>query len=166
MHHDPGVLEASLVKNMTNYLKLLVGAAIPLFALIGAAAAQEVVQTTPAAAQAEAVQEESEIVVTGSRLRTSTFTSPSPLQSIDVEQQRKIGVSSIQDLLSRTTVANGTQIDQTLNSNAGNSNATEAPPDGGVGSSNINLRNLGPARTLVLINGRRLASTGVRGAPS
>ncbi len=151
---------------MTNYLRLLVGAAIPSFALVTAAAAQDVVQTTPAAAQAEAAQEESEIVVTGSRLRTSTFTSPSPLQSIDVEQQRKIGVSSIQDLLSRTTVANGTQIDQTLNSNAGNSNATEAPPDGGVGSSNINLRNLGPARTLVLINGRRLASTGVRGAPS
>lgn len=151
---------------MKNYFRLLVGAAIPSMALVSAAAAQEVIQTTPAQVEADAAEDEGDIVVTGSRLRKNSFTSPSPLQSIDVEQQRKIGVSSIQDLISRTTVANGNQIDQTLNTNAGNSNATEAPPDGGVGSSNVNLRNLGPARTLILINGRRLAATGVRGAPS
>lgn len=105
-------------------------------------------------------------MVTGSRLRKTTFDSPSPLQVLKIEEARKVGVNTIEELLTRSTVANGTQIDQSLNNNAGNSNATEAPPDGGVGSSNVNLRNLGGARTLVLVNGRRLAATGVRGAPS
>lgn len=69
---------------MTNYFRLLIGAAIPSFALVTAAAAQEVVQTTPTAAQAEAeaAQDEGEIVVTGSRLRKSSFNSPSPIQVI------------------------------------------------------------------------------------
>ncbi len=162
---------------MTGYFKLFSGVAVCALLFSGKAAAQQpsqtspiaaqdAVQTTPAAAAAAEADKEEEIVVTGSRLRRDSFSSPTPLQSINVEEQRRIGVSSIQDLLSRTTVANGNQIDQTFNSNAGNSNATEAPPDGGVGSSNVNLRNLGPARTLVLINGRRLAATGVRGAPS
>ncbi len=120
------------------------------------------------AADQDAEDDESaeEVVVTGSRLRKDSFNSPSPLQVFKIEDARKVGVSTIQELLTRSTVANGTQIDQSLNNNAGNSNATEAPPEGGVGSSNINLRNLGAARSLVLVNGRRLAATGVRGAPS
>lgn len=106
------------------------------------------------------------IVVTGSRLRRDEFSVPSPVQVLDVEANRQIGVTNIAEMLTRSTVTNGTQIDGTLNTNAGNSNATEAPPAGGTGSSNINLRNLAPERTLILLNGRRLGSAGVRGAPS
>lgn len=125
------------------------------------------VETVPEASAAEVAESSGDtIVVTGSRLRKDAFSSPSPLTTLDVDESRQIGVSSITELLSRATVANGTQIDSTLNTNAGNSNATEAPPTGGVGSSNISLRGLGPERTLVLLNGRRLAATGVRGAPA
>lgn len=131
---------------------------------ISPAFAQDVEQVPDAAQEAE--DSGDQVVVTGSRLRRDAFNSPSPLTTLDVGENRQIGVTSITELLSRSTVANGTQVDQSLNTNAGNSNATEAPPAGGTGSSNINLRNLGAERTLVLLNGRRLAATGVRGAPA
>ena len=124
---------------------------------------------SPAQAQQNTDDEEDvteEIVVTGSRIKRDAFTSPSPIQVLDVDAGRKIGVSSISDLLQRATVSNGEQIDASINTAATNFNATEAPPTGGVGSTSINLRGLGPERTLVLLNGRRLGSTGVRGAPA
>ena len=124
------------------------------------------VEQLPSAAQIADETDRDEIVVTGSRLRKSTFDSASIITSLDVEAASRVGVTSINELVNRATVVNGARIDATFNSNAGNSNGTEAPPTGGVGSSNINLRGIGPERTLVLLNGRRLASTGVRGAPA
>ncbi|MGB5246916.1 MAG: TonB-dependent receptor [Woeseia sp.] len=122
----------------------------------------------PAQAQTddEDADDVEEITVTGSRIHRDEYSSPSPIQVLDVESGRQLGISSISEMLQRATVANGAQIDATLNTNAGNSNATEAPPTGGVGSSNIDLRGLGPERTLVLVNGRRMGSVGVRGAPA
>lgn len=135
-------------------------------AAIVPAYAQDVITLPDAEEEAAATESGDTVVVTGSRLRKDAFSSASPLTTLDVDESRQIGVSSITELLSRATVANGTQIDSSLNTNAGNSNATEAPPTGGTGSSNISLRGLGPERTLVLLNGRRLAATGVRGAPA
>lgn len=127
----------------------------------GAEDVQETVpETTPEAVEGEA------IVVTGSRIRQDAFNSPTPIQVLDADEAAKVGVSSAAELLQRSTVASGQQIDATLNTNAGNSNASEAPPTGGAGSSNIDLRGLGIERTLVLVNGRRLGTSGVRGAPS
>jgi iron complex outermembrane receptor protein len=124
---------------------------------------------SPAQAQEDATSGDApieEITVTGSRIRRDEFSSPSPIQVLDVDSGRQLGITSISEMLQRATVANGQQIDQSLNTNAGNSNATEAPATGGVGSSNIDLRGLGPERTLVMVNGRRMGSVGVRGAPA
>jgi iron complex outermembrane receptor protein len=107
-----------------------------------------------------------EIIVTGSRIPRDTFSSPSPIQRLEVDTARQIGVSSIAELLYRAPIANGAQIDASLNTGATTSNATEEPPPGGVGSSSISLRGLAPERTLVLVNSRRLGSVGVRGAPA
>ena len=107
-----------------------------------------------------------EIVVTGTRIHHDEYNSPSPIQRLDVDAGRQIGVTSIAELLFRSPVTNGAQIDQSLNTNALTFNATEESPPGGVGSANISLRGLGPERTLVLMNGRRLGSVGVRGAPA
>ena len=107
-----------------------------------------------------------EVVVTGSRIRRDSFSSTTPIQVLSAENSRKLGITSLTEMLQKSTAASGGQIDATLNTNAGNSNATEAPPTGGVGSSNINLRGLGAERTLVLVNGRRLGVAGVRGAPA
>ena len=61
------------------------------------------------------------------------------------------------DILQESTAASGQQIDLTFNGFV---------LDNGPGATNINLRGLGGARTLVLINGRRVAPAGVEGAPT
>ena len=40
-----------------------------------------------------------EVVVTGSRIRRDSFTSAAPLQNLNVEAARQIGITSITDLL-------------------------------------------------------------------
>jgi iron complex outermembrane receptor protein len=107
-----------------------------------------------------------EIVVTGSRIARDSYTSAAPLQTFDIEVVKQLGITSVSELLQKSTIANGQQFNGEFNANSGNSNASEAPAIGGVGSANISLRGLGPERTLVLINGRRLGSSGVRGAPA
>ena len=102
----------------------------------------------------------SEIVVTGSRLRRNEFTSASPLQVIDGELGRDLGLVDAADLLGQTTVVQGQQITTGLSTSAGNLS------ESGPGSATASLRGLNPGRTLVLVNGRRLAPAGVRGAPS
>ncbi len=98
-----------------------------------------------------------EVVVTGSRLRSSTYSSISPLQIIDAEFQREVGLIDATEILQNSTNAGGQQIDLTFNGFV---------LDNGPGSSTISLRGLGANRTLVLMNGRRLAPSGVEGAPS
>jgi iron complex outermembrane receptor protein len=123
---------------------------------------------TPAAIAQDEVDDESieEIVVTGSRIRRDSYTSAAPLQTYDAEEARRAGITNVADLLQQSTIAYGRQINGELNTNAGNSNASESPPLGGVGSANVALRGLDPERTLVLLNSRRLGSSGVRGAPA
>ena len=98
-----------------------------------------------------------EIVVTGTRLRSSTFTSISPLQIIDAEFQREVGLINADEILQNSTNAGGQQIDLSFNGFV---------LDNGPGSSTVSLRGLGANRTLLLMNGRRLAPSGVEGAPS
>ena len=105
-------------------------------------------------------EEQGEIVVTGSRLRRSEFTSASPLQVIDGELARDLGLVDASDLLGQTTVVQGQQITTGLSTSSGQFS------DSGPGSASASLRGLSPGRTLVLVNGRRLAPAGVRGAPS
>ena len=105
-------------------------------------------------------EEEGEVVVTGSRLRRNEFTSASPLQVIDGELARDLGLVDAADLLGQTTVVQGQQITTGLSTSAGNLS------ENGPGSATASLRGLNPGRTLVLVNGRRLAPAGVRGAPS
>ena len=110
-------------------------------------------------------QEVEEITVTGSRIARDEFSTTTPIQVLNTEAAQRIGIVSISELLQKATVASGTSIDGSISSNAGQTNASEAPADGGVGSACINLRGLGCERTLVLVNGKRLGLAGIRGAP-
>jgi iron complex outermembrane recepter protein len=97
-----------------------------------------------------------EVVVVGSRIRRDTFNSPSPVQVITREETTAAGFSSTTDSLQSTSVTNGSgQIN-----NAFGGFVT----DGGPGANTLSLRGLGAGRTLILINGRRLAPAGTRGA--
>ena len=111
--------------------------------------------TSAAGASAEPGATE-EVVVTGSRLRRDTFNSLSPVQLVTREEVIAAGFSSATEALQGTAVTNGgAQIN-----NAFGGFVT----DGGPGANTLSLRGLGAGRTLVLINGRRVAPSGTRGA--
>ena len=91
--------------------------------------------------------------VTGSRIRTASAESSSPVTVMTAEDIAASGVTNLQDLLLQMPEMGTPSISRT-NSNFSTSSA---------GVSTIDLRNLGASRTLVLINGRRVVS-GVPGA--
>ena len=125
--------------------------------------AQEEIESTDVEAEvadvvgsADADSSVEEVVVTGSRLKRSTFTSISPLQIIDAQISRESGLVNAADILQTSTSAGGQQIDLTFSGFV---------LDNGPGSRTVNLRGLGANRTLVMINGRRMAPGGAEGAP-
>jgi iron complex outermembrane recepter protein len=97
-----------------------------------------------------------EIVVTGSRLKRDTYTSIAPLQVITGQVSREVGLIDAADILQESSASSGQQIDLTFQGFV---------LDNGPGATTVDLRGLGAARTLVLINGRRVAPAGVEGAP-
>lgn len=104
----------------------------------------------------DAPEADEEIIVTGSRLKRDTYTSIAPLQVITAQVSREVGLIDAGEILQESSAASGQQIDLTFQGFV---------LDNGPGSTTINLRGLGEARTLVLLNGRRLAPAGVEGAP-
>ena len=98
-----------------------------------------------------------EVVVTGSRIKRSTYTSITPLQIISADVKREAGLIDAGKILQEASTASGVQFDLSFEGFV---------LDDGPGSTTANLRGLGPQRTLVLLNGRRIAPTGVEGAPS
>jgi outer membrane receptor protein involved in Fe transport len=96
------------------------------------------------------------IVVTGSRIRRSNFTTAEPLTVITAEEITQAGFISATDALQSTAVTAGSgQINNYFGGFV---------TDGGTGANTLGLRGLGPARTLVLLNGHRLAPGGTRGS--
>ncbi|WP_374763029.1 TonB-dependent receptor plug domain-containing protein [Yunchengibacter salinarum] len=91
-----------------------------------------------------------EVVVTGTYIKgRDQFNTPSPLKVIGGDDLANIGANTIADLT------------QTLTINAGSQNNPDAfTQNGTTGTTNFNLRGLGVASTLVLLNGRRQVVTG------
>lgn len=102
-----------------------------------------------------ATDEENAIVVTGSRIRRDTFSTIEPITVVTAEEITQGGFNSAADALQSSAVTAGAG--QINNFYGGFVTA------GGTGANTLGLRNLGPARTLILLNGRRLAPAGTRG---
>jgi iron complex outermembrane receptor protein len=102
--------------------------------------------TTAAAAQTGAAPTTvGEVVVTGTRIRGATnATSPSAISIATSDQISLTKADSVEEALTRMTGPDFT------------GGVTNASNNGGVGASEVGLRNLGPARTLILIDGQRL----------
>ncbi|MCY3859469.1 MAG: TonB-dependent receptor [Gammaproteobacteria bacterium] len=103
---------------------------------------------------AEAMEE---VVVTGSRLKRTTFESISPLQIVNAEISREAGLVDAAEIIQTSTSSADVQVDLTFSGFV---------LDNGPGASTANLRGLSSDRTLILLNGRRMAPGGVEGAPS
>jgi outer membrane receptor protein involved in Fe transport len=93
------------------------------------------------------------IEVTGSRIRSASAESVSPLTVLTSADIAASGVTNLQDLLLQMPEMGAPSISRT------NSNFSTAS----AGVATVDLRNLGTSRTLVLINGRRVVS-GVPGS--
>src|SRR6266851_3330624 len=102
-------------------------------------------EAAPAGPQAKKAAEE-EILVTGSRIRRKDLTTPAPVTVINREAVQASGKVSIGDFL-QSLPEQGNAINTQVN-------------NGGNGTTRVALRGLGPARTLVLLNGRRFVPGG------
>ena len=94
-----------------------------------------------------------EIVITGSRIRTSPLQNTQPVIGIGEDDIAKTGLSSTADILQRLPIAGGG-----LNTRFNNSGNFGNPPDGGgvgAGAAEIDLRFLSSRRALVLVDGLR-----------
>jgi iron complex outermembrane recepter protein len=110
---------------------LMATVAVGGFSLAGVASAQEAAKT------------DEKVTVTGSRIRQRDLTSNSPLQTFSGEDVRKIGPATTETFFNSLP-----QFAPNVSRNWNN-------PQGG-GSANLELRDLGTNRGLVLVNGRRL----------
>jgi len=129
------------LKIQTTRERLLASSMICGAAIVGLTATQANAAAAPAATPG-ANAEVSEIVVTGTRIPTPNLTSVAPVTSVTAADIKAQGVSRVEDLLNslpQSFAAQGSNV----------SNASD-------GTATANLRGLGPNRTLVLIDGRRL----------
>ncbi|MBI5939937.1 MAG: TonB-dependent receptor [Caulobacterales bacterium] len=128
-------------------------------ALAVAVPAVSFAQTTPAPATTTADDDDDTeveaLVVTGSRIKRSEFTSSAPIQVITAEQSTLEGLIDTAEILQGSSVASGSfQVNNQL---------TGFVTDGGPGARTLSLRGLGANRTLILLNGRRVGPAGTRG---
>ncbi|WP_439437360.1 TonB-dependent receptor [Salinivibrio costicola] len=94
----------------------------------------------------EQAQELQKLKVTGSRIATTSLEGPSPVDIYTSEDIAEMGATSVDDVL-RGLPQNGS-------GSYGNSYTNSFA----AGTSGVSLRGLGPSRTLVLLNGRRVAN--------
>ncbi|HWA62736.1 MAG TPA: TonB-dependent receptor, partial [Caulobacteraceae bacterium] len=100
-----------------------------------------------AEAASSAPSEVSEVVVTGSYIQGTAKDTALPVSVISSDDLAKQGAPSTVELIKNLPASSGV---------LGDTNQFDARAQGSEGSGSINLRGLGPARTLVLLNGRRL----------
>jgi iron complex outermembrane receptor protein len=97
-------------------------------------------------AQAAPAQQLDRVEVTGSLIKRSQTETALPVTTITVEELQKAGVTTAQEAM--TFIAENQSAQNSSNS-VGSSNG---------GSSYVDLRGLGPSRTLVLLNGQRIVN--------
>ncbi|MEP4102005.1 TonB-dependent receptor plug domain-containing protein, partial [Paraglaciecola sp.] len=104
--------------------------------------------TLPSSAVAqEAVEEVEKISVTGSRIKRTDLEGSSPVQVIMRTDLIASGITNIGDILQEIPAVAGAGTNTAIN-------------NGGSGAVRVSLRGLGSARTLVLLNGRRMPASG------
>lgn len=95
------------------------------------------------AAETDSEEAESQkIVITGSRIKRTNLVTSSPVTTVGAEEFTVRGITRVEDLLNQLPQVYPGQVSGSAN--------------GAVGTATVDLRFLGPQRTLTLVNGRRL----------
>lgn len=110
--------------------------------LLSTSAMAQVAPTPSEDPASGASEQASDIVVTGTRIRRPDLQSNSPLTIVGSQEIQYQGATTVESVLNRLP-----QFTADSNENVSN---------GSDGTSNVNLRNLGSNRVLVLLNGQRL----------
>ncbi len=137
--------EIEMTKN-----RLLCASAFTAIALAAASPAAAQVALAPATTQDE--EAASDIIVTGSLIRGTPEDAALPVDVIGADELSRQGSPSAVDLLKNLPVSNGV---------IGDANQFDSRSQGAEGIATVNLRGLGPQRTLVLLNGKRIVNAGI-----
>jgi len=89
------------------------------------------------------------VIVTGSNIPTAEEVGPNPVDTYRREDIQKLGVRTATDLTQRIPAITGGGINENI-------------ANGGDGRTEINLRGLFPKETLVLVDGKRVATGRLR----
>jgi iron complex outermembrane receptor protein len=109
--------------------------------------------SAPTNAQGQSAAEKGAIVITGSRIRRDNFSTPQNVDIVTRSDQVLAGAVNTGETLQSATITSGTA--QISGSFLG------FVTEGGQAAATVGLRGLSSSRTLVLLNGRRLAPAGV-----
>ena len=127
-------------RTLTLIIRTLLAAGAAGLLPVAGALAQDGDQTPPAPGTADI----GKIEVTGTRIKRTDVEAARPITIVTKAQIKASGLTSIGDVLQTLPSAGAAQNSQFNN--------------GGNGKTNADLRNLGPNRLLVLVDGRRVAS--------
>src|SRR5207249_10464113 len=107
-------------------------------------------QAAPAAqpARTAAAEQVERIEITGTRIPQVNVEGPSPVTTLNAQDIKLDGYAKAEELLN--------QLPQVYTSQG------SASSNGATGTANVNLRNLGPTRNLVLVNGRQIGRASCR----
>ncbi len=116
-------------------------------------------QGAPAAGgnRADATDSLQEVVVTGSRVITNGNNSPTPVTVVQMDELMQLQPTTVNDALNNLPVFQGSRGQFSL------PNTTGLYGGGNPATTQLNLRNLAPQRTLILFDGQRVAPTNALG---
>ncbi len=134
-----------VIQGVNMYSNSKVAKAVRVAMMFGAGAATAISAPAFSAEEESAKENVERIEVTGSRIRRADVEGANPVSVMTAIDIEKFGITSIGDVLQSIPSAGSA-----INTNSNN---------GGNGSTTLNIRGVGSNRTLVLINGRRLATT-------
>lgn len=109
-------------------------------------------QTAPTDQKAEAASLQ-EVTVTGTRLQASGFDAPTPTAAVSVQDIQLRGLTNVADYLNELPAFASTDTP-----------AARSFFTSGLATNLLNLRGLGPNRTLVLVDGQRQVASNIFGA--
>ena len=135
----------------TRLLTACAGSVLALGLAFGAAMPAVAQNAAPAQTSDDTESAAPDIVVTGSLIRGTPEDASLPVDVISSEELSRQGSPSALDLLKNLPTSNGV---------IGDANQFDARAQGSEGVASVNLRGLGPQRTLVLLNGKRVVQAG------
>lgn len=156
------------MKNDLNHLSMAVRLALTVgvFSMAGAVNAQDAAasnaastsssQTPPEAASKDKAKNLQAVSVTGSLIRRVDAETASPVVTIDRTNIAASGKLTLGDVLQQLPSISGNATNTQNNSNGGG--GASPTLEGGDGAARVSLRGLGVNRTLVLIDGQRMAN--------